>query len=71
MSIQPALTTQPPSSRRNVLIVGGGPAGLAVALMLAKRDWTEITVLEKRVAADYYEPHPAKWQSQNTKVTFN
>lgn len=56
MSIQPALTTQPPSSRRNVLIVGGGPAGLAVALMLAKRDWTEITVLEKRVAADYYEP---------------
>lgn len=41
---------------RNVLIVGGGPAGLAAALMLAKRGWTEITVLEKRVAADYYEP---------------
>lgn len=56
MSIQPSLTTQPPSSRHNVLIVGGGPAGLAVALMLAKRNWTEITVLEKRVSADYYEP---------------
>ncbi|MDJ0704450.1 MAG: NAD(P)/FAD-dependent oxidoreductase [Leptolyngbyaceae cyanobacterium MO_188.B28] len=56
MSIQPSLTTQSPSSRRNVLIVGGGPAGLAVALMLAKRNWTEITVLEKRMAADYYEP---------------
>jgi 2-polyprenyl-6-methoxyphenol hydroxylase-like FAD-dependent oxidoreductase len=48
--------TQPPLSRRNVLIVGGGPAGLAAALMLAKRGWTEITVLEKRRAADYYEP---------------
>ena len=47
---------QTPSSRRNVLIVGGGPAGLAAALMLAKRGWTEITVLEKRATADYYEP---------------
>jgi kynurenine 3-monooxygenase len=40
----------------NVAIVGGGPAGLATALMLAKRGWTEITVLEKRPAANYYEP---------------
>jgi kynurenine 3-monooxygenase len=43
-------------SRSNVLIVGGGPAGLAAALMLAKRGWSNITVLEQRVAADYYEP---------------
>ncbi|NMF61621.1 FAD-dependent oxidoreductase [Brasilonema octagenarum] len=43
-------------SRQNVLIVGGGPAGLATALMLAKRGWTNITVLEKRATADYYEP---------------
>ncbi len=56
MSIYPSLTTQPSPSRRNVLVVGGGPAGLAVALMLAKRNWAEITVLEKRRAADYYEP---------------
>lgn len=55
MSI-PLSNTSQPSSRRNVLIVGGGPAGLAAALMLAKRDWTEITVLEKRSAADDYEP---------------
>jgi hypothetical protein len=48
--------TQTPSFCRNVLIVGGGSAGLAAALMLAKRGWTEITVLEKRVAADDYEP---------------
>ncbi|MFK0729624.1 MAG: FAD-dependent oxidoreductase [Gloeotrichia echinulata GP01] len=40
----------------NVLIVGGGPAGLATALMLAKRGWKNITVLEQRPAADYYEP---------------
>jgi kynurenine 3-monooxygenase len=43
-------------SQQNVLIVGGGPAGLATALMLAKRSWTNITVLEKRPTADYYEP---------------
>ncbi len=41
---------------RNAIIVGGGPAGLATALMLAKRGWQNITVLEKRPSADYYEP---------------
>ncbi|NJL62514.1 MAG: FAD-dependent monooxygenase [Methylacidiphilales bacterium] len=40
----------------NVLIIGGGPAGLATALMLAKRGWTNVTVLEQRIASDYYEP---------------
>jgi kynurenine 3-monooxygenase len=42
--------------RQNVLIVGGGPAGLATALMLAKRGCEKITVLEQRATADYYEP---------------
>ncbi|BAZ09224.1 hypothetical protein NIES4071_10310 [Calothrix sp. NIES-4071] len=46
-------------SHQDVLIVGGGPAGLATALMLAKRGWKNITVLEKRPTADYYEPDKA------------
>ena len=41
---------------KQAVIVGGGPAGLATALMLAKQGWKDITVLEKRPAADYYEP---------------
>ena len=44
------------SSLNNVVIIGGGPAGLGAALMLAKRGWKDITVLEKRPSADYYEP---------------
>lgn len=42
--------------QQKTLIVGGGPAGFATALMLAKRGWRDITVLEKRPSADYYEP---------------
>lgn len=49
-------TKQSRITKENVLIVGGGPAGFATALMLAKRGWTNITVLEQRIAADYYEP---------------
>ena len=41
---------------KKVLIIGGGPTGLGTALMLAQRGWKEITVIEKRPSADYYEP---------------
>ena len=44
------------SDQKQVVIVGGGPAGLGVALMLAQTGWTNITVLEKRLSANYYEP---------------
>jgi len=41
---------------QKMVIVGGGPAGLGTALILAKRGWSNITVIEKRPSADYYEP---------------
>lgn len=44
------------SNKKNVVIIGGGPAGLGAALMLAKRGWKDIIVIEKRPSADYYEP---------------
>jgi kynurenine 3-monooxygenase len=53
------LTTTSSTAKENVLIVGGGPCGFATALMLAKRGWTKITVLEKRPTADFYEPDKA------------
>lgn len=40
-----------PGYKSGVCIVGAGPGGLAAALALAKRGWTDITVLEAR--ADY------------------
>jgi kynurenine 3-monooxygenase len=49
--------SQTPKSRtQNAVIIGGGPAGIATALMLAKQGWTNITVIEKRPSAAYYEP---------------
>lgn len=53
---QHTMSQESSSAHNSVLIAGGGPTGLATALMLARRGWTKITVLEKRTSADYYEP---------------
>jgi 2-polyprenyl-6-methoxyphenol hydroxylase-like FAD-dependent oxidoreductase len=41
-------------NKKSAVIVGGGPVGLAGALMLEKCGWTDIKVIEKR-AANYFE----------------
>lgn len=42
-------------AKESVVIVGGGPSGLATALMLAKRGWTDISVVERTPSADYFD----------------
>lgn len=42
--------SQNKAPKQGAVIVGGGPAGIAAALMLARRGWSDITVLEKRDA---------------------
>jgi kynurenine 3-monooxygenase len=41
-------TTMSSAPKQGVVIVGGGPCGLASAMMLARRGWTDITVVEVR-----------------------
>ena len=42
--------------KEGAVIVGGGPSGLATALMLAKRGWTDISIIEKTPSADFFDP---------------
>jgi len=41
--------------KRQVLISGGGPAGLAAAMLFHKRGWEEIILLERRKSPDEFE----------------
>ena len=41
------------------MIVGGGPCGLAAAMMLAKEGYDRVDVIEKRKSVDYFEPDKA------------
>jgi 2-polyprenyl-6-methoxyphenol hydroxylase-like FAD-dependent oxidoreductase len=38
------------------VVVGGGPAGMATALMLAQHGWTDITVIESHDTVQYIDP---------------
>ena len=50
--------TVPTAPRKDAVIVGGGPAGLASAHILAKRGF-DVTLLERRAAPSIYEPQRA------------
>lgn len=47
------------SPKEGAVIIGGGPSGMATALMLAKRGWTNISVIERTPSADYFDPNVA------------
>jgi len=40
----------------STLVIGGGPTGLATAIMLAMRGYKDITVVEKNPSPDFFQP---------------
>jgi threonine dehydrogenase-like Zn-dependent dehydrogenase len=40
-------------TKASALIIGGGPSGLAAALVLSARGWTDVVVLERRDTVNY------------------
>lgn len=46
-------------ARADAIIVGGGPAGYATAIALARQGWQHICVLERSPSVDWHEPTKA------------
>jgi cation diffusion facilitator CzcD-associated flavoprotein CzcO len=44
------------ADKSGAVIVGGGPVGLAAALMLSRRGWKDITVVEQQSSVTYVNP---------------
>lgn len=58
-SLSMSATGPAAAAPEGAVIVGGGPSGLATALMLAKRGWSDISVIERTPSADYFDPRVA------------
>lgn len=59
VSMSSPVAASPAAVKEGAVIVGGGPSGLATALMLAKRGWTDISIIEKTPSADFFDPRVA------------
>jgi hypothetical protein len=44
------------ADKSGAVIVGGGPVGLAAALMLSRRGWKDITVVEQQSSVTFVNP---------------
>ncbi|QDZ19286.1 FAD binding domain-containing protein [Chloropicon primus] len=44
---------------KTAVVVGGGPCGLAAAIVLAKEGYEKVDVIERRESVDFFEPNLA------------
>jgi 2-polyprenyl-6-methoxyphenol hydroxylase-like FAD-dependent oxidoreductase len=63
------VTTIPPSAQADVAVVGAGPVGLLVALLLGRRGW-QVEVLERQVAA-YGRPRAVHLDHEAARILQN
>jgi hypothetical protein len=57
----------PANHKSGVVIVGGGPAGYASAMMLARRGWTDITLVEAQADPTYADPDRSYGETDDCK----